>query len=98
MGYRFDVKILKIDEDTNEVVDTVEESYKSVAMLADGLEEGHVCELIMQTNLFDLACKVAQAKHFKKAAVLSQTLNKIHDMMNGDAEDNLLEKLIGGLQ
>lgn len=78
-----------------------DENVKSIACLVDSEDDERIGELIMHTNLMDMASKIAQSQKFSIAAELSQTISKLLKKMKGqeadDSENNLISHILGGM-
>ena len=91
MAYR--VKIVKIDDETNETEEICDRLLKNVTMIGD-TDKGGFSQLIMNDNCLGIAAKIACSKELGRSARLATFLLKMKDDV--DLESELIDLIKEG--
>lgn len=89
----YNVKITNIE--TGEELSN--ENMKNLVQIGE-CEDGRACEIFMHVSMFDAATLIASGTKMKHAARLAVTMRKILGDMNTDREDDLISKIMEGLE
>ena len=96
MNKRFKTVITSIDNETGEEKELLNEEYNSIVLLADEGEK--IAEVIMNTNILNIAAMISSSRKIKMAAKLFNAMMSMRDDIMSGFEDQLSEMLEGGLQ
>lgn len=91
------VVIEEINDEGNRVIH--DEMHSSIAALMESADGTGFNEVLMHTNMMEMANLIVQSKRFRGAAEMATAFAKYIDREKAeDKEDNLINKLMEGLQ
>ena len=95
MSKYYRVQITKVVDGEKEKI--CDEKMENVAMIGDCVEENKVAEIIINTNILDIAGLLAVSSKLSQAAFMATTMKFLRATMSKDPEDTLLDRLTGEL-
>ena len=95
---KYNIVITGIDGDKSEVL--CNETLNSVMCLGECGEEneGKCAEILMGLSTMDMATLIAASRETYKAAKIGCVMRDLHDKRVPKLEDDLINKMMGGLQ
>lgn len=89
----YHVVITEVDAKTNALIEThLDTNYKSVALVANSVDDEHMAELILNDSVIGIATKLLQAKKMKEAVLLSSAM--LEFLSGKTAEEKLLDSFM----
>ena len=95
MAYVYRMTVEKINAETGEREEVLNDNFKGFTLLADH-DDDSFCEVIMHDDLMNIANKIVQSEKCHLALKLANTLEEVKRMRSMKLEDLLMNEVEGG--